>query len=277
MTDFKSLPTLGAGLGYRDPMRAEVFRKRDQIGWLEVIADHYLDAPPAKMEELDLLLDHFTVIPHGIHLSIGSAEGLDKRYLEKLARLVEHMSPPWWSEHLAFTIAGGRAIGHLSPLPFNAEAMDAVARNAETIREFIDRPLILENITYTHRVPGDEMTEAEFLTQTLEAARCGLLLDLTNVYTNSFNHDYSPTEFLDALPLNRVVQCHVVGGHEENGFLIDSHSAPVPQPVWDLLDVLVQKTQVHGVLLERDEHIPPLIDLLPDLKTADRILNRVSA
>lgn len=277
MTDFKSLPLLGSGLGYRAPMRAEVFRMREQIGWLEVIADHYLDAPPAKMEELDLLLEHFTVIPHGIHLSIGSAEGLDHRYLERLARLIERIAPPWWSEHLAFTTAGGRPIGHLSPLPFSTEAIDVVARNAETVRGFIDRPLILENITYTHRVPGDEMPEAEFLRRTLEAAQCGLLLDLTNVYTNSFNHGYSPTAFLDALPLNRVVQCHVVGGHEENGFLIDSHSAPVPQPVWNLLEALVGKTQVHGVLLERDEHIPPLAELLPDLQTASRILNRISA
>jgi uncharacterized protein (UPF0276 family) len=277
MSKFDTLPTLGAGLGFRAEMKSDVFRFPEEIDWLEVIADHYIDAPRGKMEELDLLLQHFTVIPHGIHLSIGSAEGLDPVYLEKLAGLIERIDPPWWSEHLAFTQAAGRPIGHLSPLPFSQEAIEVVARNAETVRSVIGTPLILENITYTHRVPGDQMSEPEFLHQALDAAQCGLLLDLTNVHTNAFNHHFDPVEFLAALPLERVVQCHVVGGHEENGFLIDSHSAPVPEAVWDLLRGLVINARVRGVLLERDEHIPPLKELLPDLRTARDIMEKVSA
>lgn len=265
------LPVLGVGLSYREPFRADLFVNRPRVDFLEITADHYLDAPPEKERELELLAQHFTLIPHAINLSLGSAEGVDALYVQKLARVIHRLNPPWWSEHIAFTRAGGVEIGHLSPLPFTREAVDAVARNVAEVRRWIDTPLILENITYTVTVPGAEMSEPEFLRAVLEEAGCGLLLDVTNLYTNAVNHGYDPLTFIEQLPLERVVQLHFVGGIWDGGMLIDSHSQPTPQEVWSLFEYVLGRVQVKGVVLERDENLPPFGEILEELEHARQI------
>src|SRR5689334_20175399 len=115
MNSFSQLPALGVGLGFREPFRADLFLQRDKVDFLEITADHYFNASREKMRELDLLAEHFTLIPHGLNLSLGSAEGVDEEYLDAFARLVQRVNPPWWSEHIAFTRAGGVSIGHLAP------------------------------------------------------------------------------------------------------------------------------------------------------------------
>ena len=259
---------LGVGLAFREPFRAELFLRRQDVDFLEITADHYLDAAPAKERELDLLAEHFTLIPHGLDLSLGSAEGLDFAYLKKLARLVERLNPPWWSEHLAFTRAGGFSIGHLAPLPFTSEAIAAVARNVERVRDFIAAPLILENITYLFAAPGGETDEARFLTEVLQATDCGLLLDVTNLHINAANHGYDADEFLARLPLERVTQLHFVGGHQHANWQIDSHSQPTPAGVWDLLEKVLARAPVKGAILERDENLPPFGELVAELAQA---------
>lgn len=262
------LPALGVGLGFREPLRGEIFLRRDEIDFLEITADHYLDATREKLRELDLLREHFTLIPHALDLSLGSAEGLDADYLRKLARLVRRLDPPWWSEHVAFTRAGGVEIGHLAPTPFSAEAARVFARNVANARAHIDAPLILENITYTLTLPGATHGEAEFLSEVVERADCGLLLDVTNLHINSVNHGYDPREFLGRLPLGRVVQLHFVGGHRHGRELIDSHSERTPEEVWDIMRHVLERAPVRGAVLERDENLPPLAELLAELGRA---------
>lgn len=269
-----TLPALGAGLGFREPLRAELFLHRGQVDFLEITADHYLDAPPGKQEELELLARHFPLVPHALDLSLGSAEGLDPGYLDRLARLVERLSPPWWSEHLAFTKAGGVRIGHLAPLPFTREAVETVARNVETVRRRIGAPLILENITYPFALPGSEMTEGQFLAEVLERTGCGLLLDVTNLYTNAVNHGYAPEALLEDLPLERVVQLHFVGGHWHDGTLVDSHGGPTPPEVWRLMDEVVARAPVKGIVLERDENLPPFAELATEVEQARAVGRR---
>src|SRR4030095_4299884 len=156
-----ALPSLGVGLGYRAPHFTDLFLHRREVDFLEITADHFFAAPLDKGEQFKILRDHFTLIPHGLNLSLGSAEGIDESYLGKFATLVAEADPPWWSEHIAFTKAGGVEIGHLTPLPFTREAVDAIVRNVETARKAIPVPLILENITYTVSLPGEEMSEGE--------------------------------------------------------------------------------------------------------------------
>jgi uncharacterized protein (UPF0276 family) len=266
-----TLPTLGVGLGFRQPFRAELFRQRERVDFLEIIADHYLDPSPEQERELELLAAHFTLIPHGLNLSLGSAEGLDSAYVRRLARLVQRLRPPWWSEHLAFTRAGGREIGHLAPLPATREAVAVLARNMAEVRRWIEAPLILENITYTVALPGAELEEADFLAEVLEQADCGLLLDVMNLQANAVNHGYDPGRFLDRLPLDRVVQLHFAGGQWSDGRLVDSHSHPTPAEVWRLLETVVERAPVKGIILERDENIPPLGELLEELARAREI------
>ena len=136
-----TLPALGVGLGFREPFRSDVLFHRDRIDFLEIIADHYLDAPAGKLQELEMLADHFTLIPHGLSLSLGSAEGLDPGYRDQMVNLVRRIDPPWWSEHIAFTRAGGIELGHLAPVPFSREAIDVLAANIAAGSEASGRPV----------------------------------------------------------------------------------------------------------------------------------------
>jgi len=267
-----NLPTLGIGLGFREPFRADLFLARDRVDFLEITADHYLDASPEKERELALLADHFTLIPHGLSLSLGGAEGLDPGYLGKFAGLIRRLDPPWWSEHVAFTRAGGVDIGHLAPVPFSREALDVLESNIADARKQIDVPLIVENITYVVALPGAEMGEGEFLAELTERAGCGLLLDVTNLHTNAVNHGFDPLDLLDRLPLDRVVQLHFAGGEWHDGRLVDSHARPAPPEVWSLLDEVVARSPVKGIILERDENLPPFGELLDEVDRARSIM-----
>ena len=253
----EALPVLGVGLGFRSPHFSELFLHRREVDFLEITADHFFDSTAERRAQFDLLAEHFTLIPHGLNLSLGSAEGPDPEYLAKFAALVEKIDPPWWSEHLAFTRAGGLEIGHLTPLPFSREAVEVVRRNVSKAQERITKPLILENITYTIRLPGAEMNEGEFLHRVTEETGCGLLLDVTNLFINSRNRGYDPRQWLDEAPLDCVVQLHYVGAEKSGDEVwIDSHAEAVGSAIWELLDEVLARTPAKGAILERDEHIP---------------------
>ena len=271
-----NLPTLGVGFGFRAPYLSSLFLHREEVDFLEIVADHYFDPVPEKQRELELLADHFPLIPHGLSLSLGSAEGLDKNYTRQLVSLIHRLKPPWWSEHLAFTRAGGVEIGHLTPLPYTWEAVEAVCKNIREVRSQVEAPLLLENITYTFRLPGAEMTESQFLSEILEHTDCGLLLDVTNLYINSVNHGFEVADFLNAIPLERVVQLHFVGGEWEQGQLIDTHSQPTPDAVWEVMRDVLRRAPEKGVILERDENLPPFPDILAELTRARQLWQGVT-
>jgi uncharacterized protein (UPF0276 family) len=273
-SNLANLPQLGVGIGFREPFRSELFFNQDKVDFLEIVAEHYLDVTQSQQQELELLMAHFPIVPHAINLSIGSAEGIDEDYLQKLAKLINKINPPWWSEHLSFTRARGVEIGHLSPLPYTPEAVDVVCQNIEQIKRYIDVPLILENITYLLTIPGAQMTEAQFIGEVAERCDCGLLLDVTNLYTNSVNHDYDANQFLDQLPLERVIQLHFTGGFWHDGVLIDSHSHSTPSEVWRLMLEVLKRVTPKGMILERDENIPPFAELVGELAQARAIYNK---
>jgi hypothetical protein len=255
------LPALGVGLGFRSSFRAELFAARGTVDFLEITADHYLSALPEKLEELELLAGCYPLIPHGLELSIGTAEGLDAPYVARLAALVKRLSPPWWSEHLAMTRAGGVSIGHLTPLPFTRDAVEATVANLGLVAERIRTPLILENITRPFTIPGAELEEAEFLREIVERADCGLLLDVTNLFANEVNLGVDAVRMIERLPPERIVQLHVVGGRWSGARYIDSHSAPIPDEIFRLVEITLERAPVKGIIIERDEELPPLADL----------------
>ena len=159
-------------------------------------------------------------------------------------------------------------------MPFSREALDVLAANIAEVQALTDRPLILENITYSFAFPGSELDEADFLAALVERTGCGLLLDVTNLHTNAVNHRFDPFAFLDRLPLDRVVQLHFAGGHREGELLIDSHSAPAPPEVWALLDHVLARAPVKGVILERDEDLPPFALLLEEIERVRQVWGR---
>lgn len=259
------LPNLGVGLAYRDVYRTDVFRNESEIDFLEITADHFFDPTPKTTELLRLLSERFPIIPHGLALSLGSAEGLDRSYLAKLKKLVHQLDPPWWSEHISFTRAGGIDIGHLTPLPKTKETLHVLRENICVAADAIEKPLILENITQTISFPQDTLDEASFLGELVHENDCGLLLDVTNLYINSINYRFDPLAVLHRLPPDRIVQLHFVGYYDDGKTLIDSHAHSTNPEIWHLLEEVTQFANVKGAILERDEHFPPFPELLLEL------------
>ncbi|MFE4258073.1 DUF692 family multinuclear iron-containing protein [Streptomyces sp. NPDC056883] len=250
------LPHLGSGLGYRRQLADGITASGFGIDWLEVITEHYLFAPPDTREALRELRRGHPLVPHGLELSLGSPEPPDPRYVEELAGLVEEIGAPWFSDHLCFTRADAISVGTLAPLPRSSAVAQLVARRAQRVQDEVGVPLILENITYHIDLPNP-LTEAQFIAEVMEHCECGLLLDLTNLDINSRNHHYDVGDFLDTIPVERVVQVHLAGGTEEaDGTARDTHSAPVPERVWELLAELTARTEIKATLLERDQDFP---------------------
>lgn len=269
-----SLPVLGVGIGYRPSFQATLFEHREDIEFLEIIADHYFEPTPSKRAELELLKNNFPLVPHGLALSLGSAEGVDKSYLRSFAKVVERVQPAWCSDHIAFTRAGGVDIGHLTAIPKSRASLQVLKANIQRVRETVHVPLILENITESLRYPGDEFSDAEFLGEICDQNDIGLLLDVTNLYINSINYGYCALEVVERLPIDRIVQLHFSGGHMEDGIWVDSHSSDTPSEIWDLLGEVLSRAPVRGVVLERDENIPPLRSLMPELHRVRDMLAR---
>lgn len=250
-----ALPQLGVGVGLRPQIESHVREHASAVDWLEIITEDFLFTPH-RQDDLAELRALFPLVPHGIELSIGSGEEPDPAYVDALAGLVEAVDAPWFSDHLCFTRAGGIALGALAPLLRTREVAETVARKAQQLQDRVGVPFLLENISTYIDIPA-ELSETEFLTHLLEHCDCGLLLDLTNVFNNSVNHGFDPLDFLDAVPLERVVQLHLAGGTWAGEILQDNHSADVHDEVWDLLrHVLAAKAPVKGILVERDGKLP---------------------
>lgn len=242
------LPRLGVGISYRSAYYDQILRHQPDFDFVEVVADDYLFAPNDKLKELDRLTEHFTVIPHALNLSVGSAEGVSEKYLSQMSGLIRQLRPPWWSEHIGYTRADGIDIGAPAPLPFTREAVDTVARNMVTVRRKIAAPLILENVDHQFEIPGSEMPEDEFVNEVLGWGGCGMLLDVTSFFSHSVNKGRDPYESVRALPMDRIVQIHL---HED----LDVSSSKPPQPatkdVWKLLEAIIEQAPVRGIVIEQ--------------------------
>jgi uncharacterized protein (UPF0276 family) len=264
---------LGVGVGFRQELRSELIFDPEQIDFVEVIGDAYMTDDPAKLDELNDLIGQYTVIPHFIGTCLGSATGVDSKYVDDLAKVVSLIKPPYWSEHLCFTNAHGVEIGHLTPVPYSTEALDAFAKNIEQVKKSVATPLILENITYVISDVLQEYSEAEFINAILEQNDVGLLLDITNVYANSMNHKFDYKAFLDALSLDRVVQLHFVGIQERDGWIIDNHASATQEPIWKIMEEVATRCKhLKGAILERDNAVPTLDILRPEVQRAREIL-----
>jgi uncharacterized protein len=267
------LPLLGVGLGFRQELKDQILNAVDQIDFLELLTDQYIGMPPHKEEEARQLAELFPIVLHGVDLSVGTDMPLDESYVRQLLQVVDWVQPKWVSDHLSFTRVPGLNIGQLTPLAFTRRSVETVARNIRNMANRLDCPFAVENISYYFRVPPYELTEAEFLTQVLTEANCALLLDLTNVQNNAVNNGYDPLEFLNQIPLDRVLQIHLAGGFWHKGILLDTHSHAVPDSVFDLLRyALPRMPSLRAVMIERDQSFPPLEELLAELQHVRSIL-----
>jgi uncharacterized protein len=267
----KGLPVIGVGLGLRREIAEETFDHASEIDWLEFIPENYMGLGGMAKERLETARRTFPLVSHGVNLSIGSTDDLKEDYLASLKKLLDHTNAPWWSDHLCFTTIGGAYMHDLLPLPFTKEAVRHIAERIKRVQDYIERPFLLENISFYMNMPGAEMTDAQFMAEIIEKADCGLLLDVNNVYVNSVNHNFDPLDYLKEIPVERTVQMHVAGHKRIGDYIIDTHGAAVIDPVFALTRWVLQQTTVHGILLERDQNFPEFSELIQELQTIKAI------
>ena len=193
---------------------------------------------------------------HGVSLSIGSTDPLNFEYLAKLKRLARQTGARWVSDHLCWTGVLGLNTHDLLPIPLNEETLAHVVERVRTVQDFLERPLVLENPSTYVTFADSTMSEWEFLARLADEADCGLLLDVNNVYVSSVNHDFDPREYVENLPHERVVQCHLAGHTNCGTHLIDTHDDHVIDPVWELYRLAHELTGGMSTLLEWDAQIP---------------------
>lgn len=266
----------GVGIGLRREHHADILQTDRQVDWLEVITENFIDHGGHSIRLLDEVRERWPIGLHGVSMSFGGPDPLDDAYLSHIKALCDRLGAEEYSDHLCFSGAHGVFFADLLPLPQTHEAVAHVAERIRYVQRAIDRPVMIENISYYAEIPGSEMGHSEFVSRICEEADCGLLLDCNNVFVNSFNHGGDPLERMLALPLDRVGRIHLAG-HKYKGeppMAIDNHGSPVPDPVWDLYDAALAKTGQVPTLIEWDLEIPDLDRVLDERDKAAVIWER---
>lgn len=262
------LPGLGIGLGLRTVHYAHLLEHWPKVGWFEIISDNYMQTAGRPLYFLDQIAERYPIVMHGVSLSIGGTDELDADYLAGLLALRKRSRALWVSDHLCWTGIAGRNTHDLLPMPYTDEALRHTATRVRQVQDFLGAPLILENPSSYVEFAGSTMKEWEFLRALAEEADCGILLDVNNVYVSSFNHDFDPLVYLDAIPFERMVQLHVAGHTHEGTHIVDTHIGPVIDSVWDLARDAYARSPETSILLEWDAEIPPFEDVLREAEKA---------
>ncbi|MGW8205180.1 MNIO family bufferin maturase (plasmid) [Sphingomonas bisphenolicum] len=271
MTATPIAPFAGFGLGLRTPHYQDFLTSAVPVDFVEVISENFMVDGGRPRHILDQIRERHPVALHGVSMSIGSADGLDRAYLVRLKTLVDHLDPLFVSDHLCWTRIEGFNAHDLLPLPYTDEALDLVCTNILQAQDMLERPMLIENPSTYLQFTADSMTEWQFLDAMCARTGCGLLLDVNNIYVSAVNHGFDPMAYLAGVPADRVRQIHLAGHSEGRDRLIDTHDQPVPPPVWSLYAEACRRTGPVATMIERDDDIPPLADLLTELDMARAI------
>lgn len=259
------------GVGYRRKMTNALLDGSDiHPEFVELAPENWIDVGGTWKQSLNRVADKYPILCHGLSLSIGSPDPLDMDFIKKLKLFLDEYQVPLYSEHLSYSKCDNAHLYDLLPIPFRQDAVDHIVERIKIVQDALERPLVLENVSYYTPVAA-EMTEIEFINAIVNESGCQLLLDVNNVYVNAFNHNYNPHEFIDALPLESVGYMHMAGHRKiKPDLIIDTHGSAIIDPVYDLFDYTVARTHPVPVLLERDFNIPEMAEL-------DRELSRLKS
>lgn len=262
----KQYPVTGAGFGFRRCMASTL--KEVETGafdFLEIAPENWMGLGGRFGKAFRQYTEQHPFMAHGLSLSIGGPTPLDMDFLTRLKQFLKEHNIRAYSEHLSYCSDDGH-LYDLMPIPFTEEAVKYVADRIKQVQDVLEQKIAMENVSY-YAAPGSEMSEKEFLLAVLEEADCELLLDVNNIYVNSINHGYDPLEFLKAMPQERIMYLHIAGHYNEaEDLIVDTHGAPVVDPVWSLLQATYEQFGLIPTLLERDFNIPPLSELLQEVE-----------
>jgi uncharacterized protein (UPF0276 family) len=268
---FPLLPT-GAGIGLRTPHVRQMLDERPAVSWLEVHCEnYYVDGGPA-LAALERIRRDYPLSLHGVGMSLGSTDPLDRTHLAKLARLIERTEPAFVSEHLCWSGVGGRVLNDLLPLPYTEEALAHVCARVAEVQDFLGRTILVENVSSYLAFADATIPEWEFVAALARRTGCKLLCDVNNIHVNAVNHAFDADAYLAALPSEAIAEIHLAGFESTPACLVDTHGAPVAPPVWALYRRAIARFGPVPTLIEWDIDIPPLAILLAEAATAQQIL-----
>jgi uncharacterized protein (UPF0276 family) len=266
---------LGFGLGLRAQHYDEILNGSPTIDWFEVISENYMIPGGQPLRILDRIRARYPVVMHGVSLSIASTAPPDFEYLGNLLELARRVEPKWISDHLCWTGVHGKNLHDLLPFPYTREALDHVVSRVQLVQDFLGRALVLENVSTYVQFSNSEMTEWEFLSELSRRSGCWLLFDVNNVYVSAFNHGYDPLTFLEGIPSDRVVQFHMAGHSHMGTHIVDTHDHPVCEDVWELYAAALKRFGWVSTIIERDDHIPPLDEIMVEVERTREMAHRV--
>ena len=268
------LPYLGVGLGLRRQLYSSIVEHKNEIDWLEIAPENYICRGGEIFERLLSARKYFPIVPHGLNLSIGGTEPFDPVLINNVKKLFKTINPLWFSDHLCFNYVERTYIHDLIPLPYNKTTVKHLINRIKKIQDILQIPFLIENPSY-YMVIENKMSEADFISEIVEGADCGLLLDINNVYVNSKNHKYNPIKFLDNIPIERTVQVHIAGHLNKGKIIIDTHGEAIVKGVYDLFSELLKRCSPKAVLLERDFNFPQFLELLNEIRKIKTIMKSV--
>jgi len=264
------MPYPSFGLGLRKPHYADFLdaERPVAVDFVEVISENFMVDGGKPRDILRRVRERHPVALHGVSMSIGSADGVDRDYLRRLRALVDDVDPMVISDHLCWTRVEGFNAHDLLPLPYTKETLDLVCANVGIAQDMLGRAMLVENPSSYIQFEDAPMAEWEFLGQLCARTGCGILLDVNNVYVSACNHGFDPQVYLAGVPAERVGQIHLAGHSRGREMLIDTHDQPVCDAVWALYAAAVSRVGAMPMMIERDDNIPPLAELLDELATA---------
>ncbi len=244
------------GIGLRVPHYKHILEKKPVVDWFEIISENFMIDGGRPLRMLDQILDQYRVVQHGVSMYFGSAEPLNREHLRRLKTLVKRTKTPWLTDHLCWGSVDGRYSHDLLPMPYTFEAAKKTAQKIREVRDFIEVPIAVENVSSYAEFHVSEMTEWEFLNEVVEQADCGILLDVNNIYVSSQNHSFNPFDYLNSVSRERVAQIHIAGHSKFEKYILDTHDHPVLDPVWELYAKAIELVGPTATLLEWDDLIP---------------------
>ena len=261
--------SLGFGLGLRPQHYPYIFEYQPSVDWFEIISENFMDTDGKPKRNLARIKEQYPVVMHGVSLSIGSVDPLNSDYLKKLKALMDWVNPAWVSDHLCWTGVAHKNTHDLLPLPYTEESLKHIVNRIQQVQDRLGRRIALENPSTYLEFKHSTMPEAEFIAAMANEADCHLLLDVNNVYVTCFNHRLDPQSYLDALPLDRVIQMHLSGHSHKGNHIVDTHDDHVIDEVWHLYKYVVHKAgRVPNTMIEWDDRIPEFPVLSAELDKA---------
>jgi uncharacterized protein len=271
---FNNFTNYGIGIGLRAPHYDHILTRKPVVDWFEIISENFMIGGGRPLRILDQILEQYRVVQHGVSMYFGSANRPDRDHLRRLKSLVKRTGTPWVSDHLCWGSVDGTYTHDLLPMPYTFEAAKITAQKIRYVRDFLEVPIAVENVSSYAEYHVSEMTEWEFLNEVVERADCGILLDVNNIYVSAQNHNFNPLTYINSIPVDRVAQIHIAGHSKFEKYILDTHDHPVLDPVWKLYDRAIQRVGYTATLLEWDDSIPSFQEVHEEALKANRFLSK---